>query len=174
MIERLKTKPGFLFFSILYRSDLHSESDLHLSLETKFGSGSLFHPTHNPLFEYYTKEMGSSLARFFFVPLKLYPRQELLNTKLASLDWERAWCREDKRMVNVDVGFLSPENFLLATTKNYSHRVFLGEDIFADLTYQFQNGKFHTFPWTYPDYLDQEKIDFLSQERLKLLKLLTP
>lgn len=174
MIERLKTAPAFLFFSVLYRSDLHSEEFLISFLQARFGLGSLFTPKENPLFEYYAKEMGTPLARFFFVPQKLFARDDMLSTKVASLTWEKDWSVSGKRMVNVDLGMLSPENFILATTKNYSHRVYLGEDIFADLTYQFQKGKFHTFPWTYPDYLDQEKIDFLSRERLKLLKLLAP
>jgi hypothetical protein len=173
MLERLKTQPGLLFLSILYRSDLHQEKDLLSFIEAKYGSGSIFHPKENPLFDYYSKEMGNPLQRFFFVSNSLFPRTQLLITKLESLNWEKQWSREDKRLVNVDVGLLSAENFILATTKNYSHRVFLGEDIFADLTYQFQKGKFQTFPWTYPDYLDQEKQDFLSQERLKLLKLLS-
>ncbi len=174
MIERLKTAPAFLFLSFLYRSDLHSEESLIYFTQDKFGPGSLFRPTQNPLFDYYAKEMSHPLARFFFVPQKLMSRDQMLLTKVESLEWERSWSIDGKRMVNIDVGMLSPENFILATTKNYSHRVYLGEDIFADLTYQFQKGKFHTFPWTYPDYLDQEKIDFLFQERLKLLKLLAP
>lgn len=173
MLERLRTHPALLFLSVLYRSDLHQELELQAFIETKFGPGSIFHPSVNPLFEYYTREMGTPLNRFFYVSASVFPREQLLKTKLESLSWEKDWSRQEKRMVNVDVGMLSAENFILATTKNYSHRVFLGEDIFADLTYQFQKGKFQTFPWTYPDYLDQEKIDFLSQERLKLLKLLS-
>jgi hypothetical protein len=68
------------------------------------------------------------------------------------------------------VGFLSLENFILATTKNYSHRVFLGQGIFADLTYQFHNGALETFPWTYPDYLDEKKREFFTWARSYLLQ----
>ena len=74
-------------------------------------------------------------------------------------------------MVNVDIGFITPENFLLATTKNYAHRVFIGQNIFADLTYQCTDGVYQTLPWTYPDFKDQPKLDFLSWCRTYLLML---
>lgn len=75
-------------------------------------------------------------------------------------------------MVNADIGFLSLENFILATTKNFSHRVFLGQSIFGDLTYYFHLGELQTFPWTYPDYVDEEKKNFFTWGRGFLLQKL--
>lgn len=170
MLQTLKTSPGLLFASFLYRSDLHTEVKLRAHWESLFGASTIFRPQLNPLFEYYAKEMGEPLSRFFLSTQQLFERDQLLLTKLQSLSWEKEWSVVDKRMVNVDIGFLSAENFILATTKNYSHRVYLGQDIFADLTYQFQKGKFHFFPWTYPDYLDIEKVAFLTSERARMLK----
>jgi len=72
--------------------------------------------------------------------------------------------------VNLDIGFLSLENFILATTKNFSHRVYLGQGIFADLTYQFSKGELRAFDWTYPDYLDGQKRDFFTWGRSFLLQ----
>ena len=72
-------------------------------------------------------------------------------------------------MVNVDIGFLSAENFILATTKNYAHRIYLGQNIFADLTYQCLDGSFRSLPWTYPDFQDEKKIEFLTWCRSFLL-----
>lgn len=162
---------GLLFFSFLYRGDLFTETEFIKKVEALFGECISHVPEFNPLSTYYAKEMGdaSSLKRIFYVPTKAYPREFLLTTKLLSLKWESEWSKDSKRMVNVDLGFICAENFILATTKNYAHRVFLGQKIFADLTYQCLDGRFQTLPWTYPDFQEEAKIDFLSWCRSYLL-----
>lgn len=164
MLDFDRPSTGLLFFGILYRSDLFSEEKLVQKIEKLYGKTIAFFPEFNPLAAYYSKEMGheSLLKRIFLVTATPFPREFLLTTKILSLDWEREWAENTKRMVNVDMGFISAENFVLATTKNYAHRVFLGQSIFADLTYQCIDGSFQTLPWTYPDFKDQAKIDFIS------------
>ncbi|MGE3611479.1 MAG: DUF4416 family protein [Bacteriovoracaceae bacterium] len=169
MLEKIPTSSGLLFASFLYRSDLHSEEELRAFWEAQFGESFFYSPEFNPLTKYYNKEMGENLSRFFIVPKKPFKRDQLLLTKLESLNWEKNWAIDSKRMVNIDIGFISPENFILATTKNYSHRIYLGEDIFADLTYYFHEGKFQTLPWTYPDYVDEKKIELFTWLRSFLL-----
>jgi hypothetical protein len=173
MLETIPTSPGFLFASFLYRRDLHSEEELKKIWNKDYGAFSEMTPDLNPLFNYYQKEMGTPLSRFLLISQDLFSRDHLLLAKLRSMAWEKSYLQEGKRSLNVDIGFLSPENFLLATTKNYSHRIFLGQDIFADLTFQFQKGRFRELPWTYPDYLDEAKISFLTQERDRLLARLS-
>lgn len=169
MLETIPTSPGLLFASFLYRSDKYSSEDLKDIWRQHYGEFSEMTPAFNPLFSYYEKEMGNPLSRFLLISQKLFTRDYLLKAKLESMEWEKAYSVNGERTLNVDIGFLSPENFLLATTKNYSHRIYLGKDIFADLTFQFQKGSFRSLPWTYPDYLDEEKISFLTQERIRLL-----
>lgn len=171
MLKTERPSDGLLFFGILYRSDLFTEELFAQKLEALFGKFIRHTPEFNPLAQYYAKEMGeeSKLKRVFFVSTNPYPREFLLSTKLLSLEWEKVWAVEDKRMVNVDIGFVSAENFILATTKNYAHRVFLGQNIFADLTYQCAEGGFQTLPWTYPDFRDTPKVDFFTWCRSYLL-----
>jgi hypothetical protein len=161
---------GLLFASFLYRRDLFEKQELISFWENQFGLSFTFEPLGNPLIDYYAKEMGGVLSRFFVITSKTYSREYLLSTKLLSLSWEKDWAHENLRRVNVDVGFLSLENFILSTTKNYSHRIYIGQNIFADLTYVFQNGQFQPLPWTYPDYLDADKKDFLTWGRFFLLQ----
>lgn len=163
---------GLLFGSFLFRQDLHSVASLKDHWSKHFGESFFFIPKENPLAQYYSHEMGEDLNRVFFLTSHAYPREALLSAKLQSLDWENAWSKGNKRMVNVDIGFLSLENFLLATTKNYSHRTYIGENIFADLTYYFHQGELQTLPWTYPDYVDPEKKDFFHWGRSYLLQSL--
>lgn len=170
MLKTELASPGLLFGSFLYRKDLFTEVELTKFWEDMFGSSFALVPSTNPLSNYYAKEMGEPLARKFFITSKSFPREFLLSTKLQALSWEKKWAQNNQRMVNVDIGALTAENFLLATTKNYSHRIYLGQNIFADLTYYFHQGRFQTLPWTYPDYLDEEKIQFFTWARSFLLQ----
>jgi hypothetical protein len=172
MLNLIPASSGLLFASFLYRRDLFTEEKLKAHWEKIFGESFLFVPEFNPLANYYAKEMGEAekLSRFFVATAQTFPREALLSAKLLSLDWEREWAQGSKRMVNVDIGFISLENFLLATTKNYSHRIYLGQNIFADLTYQFVQGEFQSLPWTYPDYIDPKKIEFIHWLRGFLLQ----
>lgn len=172
MLETQRPTTGLLFGSFLFRSDLISESELIAKFESLYGEALYYRPAFNPLAEYYAKEMGEGLKRIFLITSDIFPREYLLSSKLAALEWERGWSRDQKRFVNVDTGFLSAENFLLATTKNYAHRVFIGQNLFADLTYQMTNGQLECFPWTYPDYRDEEKMRYFSWARQFLLQKL--
>lgn len=171
MLELKTPSKGLIFFSFLYRADLFNEHDFSQKTESLFGSLIRFKPSFNPLSAFYAKEMGSEdkLTRVFFVTTSTFPREFLLTTKLLALEWEKEWTMGLNRMVNVDIGFLSAENFILATTKNYAHRVFLGQNIFSDLTYQCVSGDFECLPWTYPDFKDKEKIEFFYWCRSFLL-----
>lgn len=175
MLERQPGRPGLIFGSFLYRSDLVSRGTLLKLWEDQWSSSVTLVPEYNPLHSYYEKEMGASehLERFFAVSLIPAPRSELLQSKLIALEWEQGFATNGRRTVNIDTGLITLENFLLATTKNYSHRVFIGEDIFADLTYQFVHGSFEPLPWCYPDYQDSNKIEFITWCRSYLSNLLT-
>lgn len=174
MLKTLPTPPGLLFGSFLYSLEHHSEESLLKLWTDQFGPSETFRPEFNPLKDYYSKEMPGELQRFLVSTHKTFPRHDLLRSKLSSLEWERKFAINDKRTVNIDIGFLSLENFLLATTKNYSHRIFIGDDIFADLTFEFKQGQFRPLPWTYPDYQDPHKITFLTQSRNRLLASFLP
>lgn len=173
MIQTQVPSNGLLFASFLFRDDLFKIQDFKSLWESQFGEGFSYIPKLNPLNEYYKKEMEGELSRVFFVTTLTYPREFLLSTKLLAIEWERKWSENDKRRVNIDIGFLSLENFLLATTKNYSHRIFLGQNIFSDLTYYFHQGELRTLPWTYPDYLDEDKREFFLWMRSVLLQKLS-
>jgi hypothetical protein len=71
-------------------------------------------------------------------------------------------------MVNLDPGLLTEENFILATGKNYSHRVYLRDGVFADLTLVYRKGEYLPLPWTYPDYASPAIREFLAQVREEL------
>ena len=78
---------------------------------------------------------------------------------------EQTFAQGARRRINIDPGYLLMERFVLATGKNFSHRIYIGDGIYADLTLMYQKGSFQTLPWTYPDYAAPEMHAFLMQVR---------
>jgi len=118
---------------------------------------------------YYHKEMGALLSRRLVVFKSLVAQTGLADVKLATNRLEQSYARQGRRRVNIDPGYLLPERFVLATGKNFTHRIYLGQGIYADLTLIYQKGAFRTLPWTYPDYADGSLIDFLTLVRNKYM-----
>jgi hypothetical protein len=54
--------------------------------------------------------------------------------------------------VNLDPGYLETSKVVLASTKNFYHRIFVGEGIFAEVTMHWQGGAWQKFGWTFPDF----------------------
>jgi len=116
---------------------------------------------------YYKPEMGSPLARRMFAFKQLIEQGVLAEIKIATNKIEQTYSTAGKRQVNVDPGYLLHERFVLASGKNFSHRIYIGLGVYADLTLIYQKGSFQKLPWTYPDYADQAMICFLEAVRRK-------
>jgi hypothetical protein len=117
--------------------------------------------------DYYAAEMGSPLHRRMLVFKTLIAQDALPQIKLRTNALEDRLAEDGRRSVNIDPGYLLMERFVLATGKNYAHRIYIGSGIFADLTLIFKQGDFQTLPWTYPDYGDAPMRSFLKHARRK-------
>lgn len=103
--------------------------------------------------DFYVTEMGEGLMRGFALADRLFSRGSLVELKLLSNQVEADLARPDgSRVVNLDPGLMTPENFVLATTKPAGHRVYLRDGIFAEVTLRYRRGSFEPLDWTYPDY----------------------
>ena len=114
---------------------------------------------------YYEKEMGSNLVRLFAAFRELVEMDRLPLIKLRSNEIEKQFAVEGCRRVNLDPGYLTAERIVLATGKNFTHRIYLGQGIYADLTLLFHRKSFRALPWTYPDYSDPEIIGYMNNLR---------
>jgi hypothetical protein len=101
---------------------------------------------------YYGDEMGEGLVRRLVLFEGLLPRDRLAEVKLQTNEIEKRFACGGRRRVNIDPGYLSLEHIVLATTKGYTHRIYLGSGIYADLTLVYENGTYRGLGWTYPDY----------------------
>jgi hypothetical protein len=99
----------------------------------------------------------------------LIEQQDLANVKLATQQIERNYSPNGRRRVNIDPGYMLRERFVLASGKNFSHRISIGDGIYADLTLIYKKGRFQALPWTYPDYTDDGMLKYLERVRNKYI-----
>lgn len=143
-------------------------------LECSFGAVDMISPWYAfDYTDYYAPEMGKPLYRRLLVFQKLIKQQALADIKLQTNAIEQDFTVHTKRRLNIDPGYLLYERFVLASGKNFSHRIYIGNGIYADLTLVFQKGGYQTLDWTYPDYKDQAMRSFLLQVRKKYAMALT-
>ena len=116
---------------------------------------------------YYEPEMGAPLYRRMMAFETLIRQSELPSIKLFTNGIEKQYADNGKRVVNIDPGYLLLERLVLATGKNFSHRIYIGKGIYADLTLVFRRGRFESLPWTFPDYAGNRIQAFLTRVRKK-------
>jgi hypothetical protein len=75
--------------------------------------------------KYYNPEMGENLKRFWISFEKLVSAADLAEIKVFTNSIENSFAIDNKRKINIDPGYITPANVVLATTKDYSHRIYL-------------------------------------------------
>ena len=146
------------------------EKDLITSVATdlaeKFGSVDMVSPWFPFNYtDYYEAEMGGPLFRRVFTFSKLVKQSALAEIKLITNDLELKYSKDSRRIVNLDPGYMVHARFVLATGKDYTHRIYIGRGIYADLTLIYTKGAFQQLPWTYPDYADKKMLNYLELVR---------
>ena len=135
-------------------------------LEEKFGKVRTFSPEW-PFYhtDYYAREMGSGLKRIFLLFSRLMPQDCLVHAKHACREIEEQFLKNGARTINIDPGILTPERLVLATSKNFTHRIYLGQGVFAEITLMATRSGFRTLEWTFPDYASPEILSFWNKSR---------
>ncbi len=118
---------------------------------------------------YYAQEMGTSLRKRFHCFEPPLPPGSLPAAKLFSNGIEAELARTadgvPARTVNIDPGYVTLSKLVLATTKDYSHRIHIGQGIYGEITLRFREGSFEPFDHTYPDYRTQLALEFFNAVR---------
>jgi hypothetical protein len=126
--------------------------------------------------DYYKDETGPNILRQFVSLEKLIDPGKLAKIKHTTNKLEQKLARSLKmslpRPVNLDPGLIEPSKLVLATTKNYSHRIYIGHKIYAEVTLVYEKGNWRHFEYTYPDYREVRYHDFFTKVRTRLLEQL--
>lgn len=104
---------------------------------------------------YYARELGDQPMRQFLAFERLIDPADLANIKLLTNALEATWSDRQGRSVNLDPGYLTLARLVLATTKDFAHRIYLAGGIYAEVALLYREGDFRPLPWTYPDYASE-------------------
>jgi hypothetical protein len=147
-----------LFTSVLYQEKAPVEQATSI-LKDRFGETMLAtNPMPFTYTSYYHEEMGLPLYRILLAFDKLVPRDSMPSIKTETNRIEKDFMIKGNRTINLDPGLLTMENICLATTKPYTHRIYLSKGIWAEVTLIYRGNSFHKLDWTYPDYASEEMI----------------
>ncbi len=122
---------------------------------------------------YYEREMGRGLIKEFISFSDLVEPGSLAEIKLFTngIESELADTIDGnlRRRANIDPGYVTLGNLVLASTKDAGHRIYIGQGIYAELTLRFLKGSFRELEWTYRDYATDFAIGFFNSVRERLL-----
>ncbi len=123
--------------------------------------------------DYYRDELGEHVERHFISFESLISPENIADIKRETNQIEEQICDDtlrphDRRPINLDPGYLSLSKIILATTKDYNHRIYLQRGIYAEVTLTFRDGRLQPFAWTYPDYSAEDYHPFFVEMRNRL------
>ncbi|MHC4394992.1 MAG: DUF4416 family protein [Planctomycetota bacterium] len=126
--------------------------------------------------DYYKEQTGEHILRQFVSVEELIDPGKLAKIKHQTNKLEQKLASELgydlPRPINLDPGIIEPSKLILATTKNYSHRIYIGQKMYAEVTLIFDKGQWRPFEYTYPDYREQCYFGFFSKIRNRLVEQL--
>lgn len=130
--------------------------------------------------DYYQSTMGAGLRKMFWAFERPIDPAELSAIKKLTIAWEQDFAAlvsrgeaiaddsspiTESRPLNLDPGYLTTAKLVLASTKDHTHRIYLRDGIFAEITLFFRHGSWEHHEWTFPDYRRSDYQAFFSQVR---------
>ena len=139
-----------------------------------FGQADLVSPVYPfDMTEYYKEQTGADILRQFVSIEQLIDPGRLAEVKHKTNQMEKELAESLKtpfpRPVNFDPGYVEPSKLVLASTKNFAHRVYIGSGIWAEVTLTYNKGLWQVYPYTFPDFKSGRYSEFLSEVREKLV-----
>ena len=114
---------------------------------------------------YYQKETGSNLKRKFISFTKLVDPAKLPEIKILTNKIEDKFSLKGNRRINIDPGYIDLAKLVLASTKDFTHRIYLHKGIYAEITLFYQGNSFKSWDLTYPDYRTDKYIEIFNHLR---------
>jgi len=123
--------------------------------------------------DYYSKQMGgASLMRKFISFNTLIAPETLSEIKMTTNQIEekmKTKLQSPHRIVNIDPGLINDSSLIMATVKDFAHRVPLQQGIYGHLEFLFGKKEIRILGWTYPDFRKKTYHPFFLKVRKKYL-----
>ena len=124
------------------------------------------HPFAFDQTDYYQPTMGPGLQKVFFTFARPFDPGNMAEVKLQTTQWEQLYARQashpEPRPLNLDPGYLTLGKLVLASTKDFTHRIYLARGIYAEVTLYYRHGRWEPHPWTFADYRRDDYHEFFS------------
>ncbi|PIP19823.1 MAG: DUF4416 domain-containing protein [Candidatus Omnitrophica bacterium CG08_land_8_20_14_0_20_41_16] len=165
MGKRIHVKPVKLTIGFIFKEEINFKKAKRVLIR-KFGKIDFESEAIRFNFtDYYEPEFGGGLKRAFVSFRKLIHPRHLSRIKVITNEIERKLSLKNKRVINIDPGYLDLAKLILASTKDYAHRIYLDKGIFAEVTLAFKGNSFRAQEWTYPDYRTEDYISIFNKIR---------
>ncbi|MCE5327004.1 MAG: DUF4416 family protein [Planctomycetaceae bacterium] len=73
------------------------------------------------------------------------------------------------RPINLDVGYVALSKLVLASMKPFSHRIYLRDGVYGEVTLLYRSARWEALEWTFPDFASGRYDAFLNEARRLLL-----
>lgn len=121
---------------------------------------------------YYDQEIGTRILRQFVSMDQLIHPGDLAQIKhqanALEQDMAQALAYTVPRPINLDPGYIEPSKLVLASTKNFAHRIYIGKNMYAEVTLMVDKGQWCALRYTFPDYRQSHYYAFFEQVRQRL------
>ncbi len=122
--------------------------------------------------DYYEQTMGTDLKKQFLVFDRPIDPGAIADIKHATNAIEQQYAQQanhpEPRPLNLDPGYLTLAKLVLASTKDHSHRLYLADGIYAEITLSYRRRGWQASDWTYPDYRREDFQQFFIRCRESL------
>lgn len=121
---------------------------------------------------YYNEEMGKNIKiEGRLISFKNLGSPAFLpDAKLITNEIERIYSVDNNRKVNLDIGYLHHTQFVLASTKHWGNRLYIGKNIYAEVTLMYNFGEWEPLKYTYSNFKDPIYLKELDHIRDMYLK----
>jgi hypothetical protein len=159
---------SLLFTSLLF-SKREVLSSVRLFLIDRFG-GVLLESDEHPWNHttYYDNELGTPVWRKIIFFREPFDPLSLPDVKLETNALESSFSEDGRRRVNIDPGYIMRSRVVLASAKDYSHRMYLGKGIYGEVALFFKGNQFNPLPYTYFDYREPRSLALFQDARKRL------
>lgn len=114
---------------------------------------------------YYEPEMGRNLVKYFALYERVETPEKLPDYKAQAVSIEDSNQTEGKRVINIDPGYVAMEKVVAASTKNFTHRIYIRNNIYGDLQLFRRKGRYVPLEWTFQDYSFDFTLGFFEKAR---------